>query len=199
MGLDIGNNRTLINFVSSKLEISDQELGSCLIQNLTPKHYVKIGNLLYLPVPADPTERKKILEHTETRGFYQALEDIHIDSSTNIHLTAGDFNTHTGEEIETHITREERRDIPNRKGDPHHPPNQNLPSQAFFTTSSCIRGTFFLNMLNTTSQLILNGRFEPSSAHSIPATFVQLNQRTIIDYFFLNKRHFHAVKNCTIH
>ena len=74
--------------------------------------------------------------------------------------------------------------------------------------TSKVRGRFFLDMLNATSQIILIDRFNKTNT-SIPATLVRnrtdshtgnpIRIRTIVDYFTINKHHWARVNNCTVH
>jgi hypothetical protein len=80
------------------------------------KHYIKVNNQIYVPIPADPLENQTILE--QTKEFFKILETNHIDSQTEIHITAGDVNGHTGNETESHITAQEKQQIRPRQGHP---------------------------------------------------------------------------------
>ena len=68
----------------------------------------------------------------------------------------------------------------------------------------------FLNMLNLTNYVIVNGRFEIHNPTSIPATvraFIRDRttstnytvSRTIVDYFTVDKIFWSSIKNCTVH
>ena len=92
--------------------------------------------------------------------FFKILTENQINDPLEIHLTVGDFNSHIGNEQENHVTSEEWRYIPRRQGDPQNTPTKMLPTTDIFTTSSPIRGRFLLEMINSTEQLIANGRFE---------------------------------------
>jgi hypothetical protein len=110
----------------------------------------------------------------------------------------GDFNSHTGNCVETHLTQEELQDIPRRHRDPDPNHNASPPdSHATRVTSSLrLRGRMFLNMLNLTDyyDVIVNGRFEIPNPTSVPATFVRDRttatndtiSRIIVDYFTID-------------
>ena len=204
-GVEILNNTKLANLLQNKLELSQQQLLECQLGLITVKHYIKVDNKIYAPIPADPLEKQTILE--QTKEFFKILETNHIDSQNEIHITAGDMNGHTGNETESHITAQEKRQIRPRQGDPHHPANNSLPLSTSVNTTSPMRGRLLLDMINTTAQIILNGRFERKGADHIPATFSRCEknanpprvERTIVDYFLINKRHWSSITNCTVH
>jgi len=75
---------------------------------------------------------------------------------------------------------------------PHHQPQ--LPSQ---THASPQRGRLLLRMLNTTSFLILNCRFEGAD-DPIPFTLQRQDEATINDFNLVAKQHFPKVKTCYV-
>ena len=99
----------------------------------------------------------------EVEEFFHMLTQKDHYPDREIHVYAGDFNAHVAEEPEHHITVQEQATISFRVGDCHrrHMPS---PSDAAAITNtrtfSPQRGRLLLRMLNTTSFLILNGRFE---------------------------------------
>jgi len=97
--------------------------------------------------------------------FFHTLTKQNHYSADDIHIYAGDFNAYVADEIETHVTMQKQHTIPPQVGDCHerHMPSQ--PAAAPITNthiSSPQRSRLLLRMLNTTSFLILNGRFEAS-------------------------------------
>jgi hypothetical protein len=63
--------------------------------------------------------------------------------------------------------------------------------------SSPQRGRLLLRMLNTTSFLILNGRFQ-NAEDPIPYTLQRQDEATINDYNLIAKQHFSKVKTCYV-
>jgi hypothetical protein len=69
------------------------------------------------------------------------------------------------------------------------------------------RGRLLLNLLNSTSQLVANGRLESPQSPNFPATLTRtrtnessnLISRTIVDYMIIGKQHWDSVRSCTIH
>jgi len=115
------------------------------------------------------------------KEFLDTLTQTDHYSAEDVHIYAGDFNGHVADEIETHIIQEGHTLTP-RVGDCHkrHTPS---PSAAAPITnarlSSPRRGRFFLRMLNTTSFLILNGRFEAAD-NPIPYTLQRQDEATTV-------------------
>jgi hypothetical protein len=140
--------------------------------------------------------------------MFQCLAEHNIESPTEVHITAGDFNSHIGIEQENHITLEESIHVPIRQGDPHpaHQPIIALRDDNT-TMNAKSRGRLLLNLLNSTSQLVANGRFESPQNPNFPATLTRtrtnessnLISRTIVDYMIVGKQHWDSVHNCTIH
>jgi len=119
----------------------------------------------------------------------------------DVHIYAGNFNAHVADdEIETHITIQEGHTIPLRVGDCHKRHTPSPPAAAPITNariSSPQRGRLLLRMLNTTSFLILNGRFEAAD-NPIPYTLQRQDEATINDYNFVAKQYFSKVKTCHV-
>ena len=118
------------------------------------------------------------------------------------HVYAGDFKAHwrAAEEPEHHITVQEQATIPFRVGDclrrhMHSPPNAAAITKT--RISSPQRGRLLLRMLNTTSFLILNGRFEAVD-DSIPYTLQHQDEATINDYDLIAKQHLSKIKTCYV-
>jgi len=112
----------------------------------------------------------------------------------------GDFNAHVDEELEAHISSQERSTIPSRVGDCHRthiPSPPDAPALTNARTSSQQRGRLLLRMLNTTCFLILNGRFE-TAEDPIPYTLQLQEESTINDYSLIAKQHFSKVKSCYV-
>ncbi len=110
----------------------------------------------------------------QVRDMFQCLAEHNIESPTEVHLTAGDFNSHIGTEQENHITPEESLHVPIRQGDPHpaHQPIIALRDDNT-TMNAKSRGRLLLNLLNSTSQLVANGRFESPQNPNFPATLTR--------------------------
>jgi len=99
----------------------------------------------------------------EVEEFFHTLTQQDHYPPDEIHVYAGDFNAHVAEELEQHITIQERSTIPVRVGDCHRRHLPSPPDAAPITrarVSSQQRGRLLLRMLNITSILISNGRFE---------------------------------------
>jgi len=121
-------------------------------------------------------------------------------SDREIHVYAGDFNAHVAEELEAHITLQERSTIPSRVGDCHRrriPSPPDAPALTNARISSQQRGRLLLRMLNTTCFLILNGRFETVD-DPIPYTLQRQEESTINEYNLIAKQHFSKVKSCYV-
>jgi len=130
--------------------------------------------------------------HTLTQQNHYPADDIHVYT--------GDFNAHVADETETHITMQERHTNPPRVGDCHKRHMPSPPAAAPITNthiSSPQRGRLLLRMPNTTSFLILNGRFE-GAEDSIPYTLQCQDEATINDYNLIAKQHFPKVKACCV-
>jgi hypothetical protein len=140
--------------------------------------------------------------------MFQCLAEHNIESPTEVHLTAGDFNSHIGTEQENHITPEESLHAPIRQGDPHpaHQPIIALRDDNT-TMNAKSRDRLLLNLLNSTSQLVANGRLESPQNPNFPDTLTRtrtnessnLISRTIVDYMIIGKQHWVSVRSCTIH
>jgi len=95
---------------------------------------------------------------------------------------------------------QERHTIPSRVGNCHKR-RMTSPPAAAPITSTCIsstqRGRLILRMLNTTSFLILNGRFEGDD-DPIPYTLQRQDESTINDDNLIAKQHFSKVKTCYV-
>jgi len=130
--------------------------------------------------------------HTLTQQDHHPAEDVHI--------YAGDFNAHVADETETHITIQEGHTIPPRVRDCHKRHAPSPPAAAPITNariSNPQRGRLLLRMINTTSFLILNGRFEAAD-NPIPYTLQRQDEATINDYNLIAKQHFSKVKTCYV-
>ena len=134
--------------------------------------------------------------------------DHNFESPTEVHLTVGDFNRHIGNEQEGHITPEETRYIPRRQGDPY-PNHQQVTNLRDDTTNmrAKARGRLLLWLLNSTPQIVANGRFENTQNPNFPASLTRtritdssnLISRTIVDYMIIGKNHWGEVRSCTVH
>jgi len=94
----------------------------------------------------------------EVKKFFHMLTQQDHYPPNEIHVYAGDFNAHVAEELEQHITIQERSTIPLRVGDCHRRHLPSSPDAAPITRarlSSQQRGRLLLRLLNTTSFLIL--------------------------------------------
>jgi hypothetical protein len=106
--------------------------------------------------------------------MFQCLADHNIESPTEVHLTVGDFNSHIGTEQESHFTLDEAKHVPTRQGDPHpaHQPISTLRDDSI-TMNAKARGRLLLRLLNSTSQLVANGRFESTQNPNFPDTLTR--------------------------
>jgi len=117
----------------------------------------------------------------EIEEFFHTLTRLHYVSAKDVHIYAGDFNAHVADEIETHITIQEGHTIPPRFGYCHKRHTPSPPAAAPITSahiSSPQRGRLLLRMLNTTSFLVQNGRFEAAD-NPIPYTLQRQDEATI--------------------
>jgi len=136
----------------------------------------------------------------EIEEFFHTLTQQNHYPANEIHIYAGDFNAHVADERENHITLQEGNTIPRGVGDCHkrHFPS---PSDAVPITTTRIsspqRDCLLLRMLNTTSFLILNGRFE---IYNAPISYTLSNQDEAAnnDYNLIAKQHFSQVKTCYV-
>jgi len=136
----------------------------------------------------------------EVEEFFYTLTQQDHYPDREIHVYAGDFNAYVAEELEHHITVQEQATIPFRVGDCHRRHMPSPPDAAAITNtriSSPQRGRLLLRMLNTTSFLILNGRFEAAD-DPIPYTLQRQDESTINDYNIIAKQHLSKVKPCYV-
>jgi len=129
----------------------------------------------------------------EVEEFFHTLTQQDHYPDREIHVYAGDFNTHVAEELEHHITLQERLTISHRVGDYQ---IASPPDEAAITStriSSPQRDCLLLRMLDTTSLLILNGRFEAVD-NPIPYTLQHQGEATINDYNCIAEKHLSKVK-----
>ena len=108
------------------------------------------------------------------------------------HIIVGDFNAHTGEAVEDHLTQVEKTYIPTRKGDPLHPPRFTI-DETSATTEPQQRGYLLMKLINDLQLLILNGRFEQIKDPP-PLT----TNATIIGYIMSPKQTFGEVVSCRV-
>ena len=179
------------------------------LRSTTLRHPFHITGVYSSPASGDPNiPGDAYAKAQQVRDLYQCLAEHNIESPTEVHLTVGDFNSHIGTEQENHITREEAKHVPIRQGDPHpaHQPIIALRDNNT-TTNAKSRGRLLLNLLNSTSQLVANGRLESPQNPNFPATLTRtrtnessnLISRTIVDYMIIGKQHWDSVRSCTIH
>jgi len=132
--------------------------------------------------------------------FYTLTQQDHYPAES-IHIYAGDFNAHVGNETETQITTQEGLNNPPRVGDCYDRHMPSPPAAAPITIariSSTQRGRLLLGIINTTSFFILNGRYEAAD-DSIPYDTLQnQDEATINDYNLMGKQHFSKVKTCHV-
>lgn len=157
--------------------------------------------------PDSTTNMATTFQHT-TEFFYKLTQhNLSEKVKNDLHILCGDFNSHTGQSVQEHLTQEEQLDIPPRRGYPN-PHHKASPSQSQAThDNSNLRGRMFLDMFNISGYVMTNSRFESLNSPTIPATFVRdrsnntnnIITRTIVDYFTLHKSQLHTVSNCTIH
>jgi len=139
----------------------------------------------------------------EIEEFFHTLTQQNHYPANDIHIYVGAFNAHVADETETHISMQERHTIPSRVGDCHKRHMPSPPAAAPITNtriSSPQRGWLLLRMLNTTSFLILNGRFEGADGF-IPYTLQRQDEATVNDYNDYNliaKQYFPKVKTCYV-
>jgi len=136
----------------------------------------------------------------EVEEFFHMLTQRDHYPPNEIQVYAGDFNAHVAEELEQHITIQERSNIPVRVGGCHRRHLPSPPDAAPITrarVSSQQRGRLLLRMQNTTSFLILNGRFE-SPDDPIPYTLQRQDEATTNDYNLIAKQFFSKVKTCYV-
>jgi len=136
----------------------------------------------------------------ENEEFFHTLSQQDHLFTEDVHIYAGDFNAHVADETETHVTIQEGHTILSRVGDCHKRHAPSLPAASPITNariSSPQRGHLLLRMLNTTSFLILNGRFEGAD-NPIPYTLQRQDEATINDYNLIAKQHFSEVKTCYV-
>ena len=134
----------------------------------------------------------------EVEKFFHKLTQQDQYPPNKIHVYTGDFNAHVAEELEQHITIQERSTIPVRAGDCHRRHLPSPPEAAPITrarVSSQQRGRLLLRMLNTTSFLISNGRFETPDDPIFYKLQCQ-DEATINDHNLIAKQHFSKVKTC---
>jgi hypothetical protein len=73
--------------------------------------------------------------------------------------------------------------------------------------SSKAHGRLLLRLLNSTSHIVANGRFETTQNPNFLAKLTRtritdssnLISRTIVDYMIIGKKHWDAVRSCTVH
>jgi len=158
---------------------------------------------IHSPLIADPIHITVVYvspSEGEVEEFFHTLTQQDHYPDREIHVYAGDFNAHVAEEIEAHITLQERSTIPSRVGDCHRrhiPSPPDAPAITNARISSQQRGRLLLRMLITTSFLILNGRFETVD-DSIPYTLQRQEVSTINDYNLIAKQHLSKVKSCYV-
>ena len=158
---------------------------------------------IHSPLIADPIHITGVYvspSEGEVEEFFHTLTQQDHYPDREIHVYTGDFNAHVGEELEAHITLQERSTLPSRAGDCHRrhlPSPPDAPALTNARTSSQQRGRLLLRMLNTTSFLILNGRFETVD-DPIPYTLQRQEESTINDYNLIAKQHFSKVKSCYV-
>jgi len=136
----------------------------------------------------------------EIEEFFHNLTQQNHYPVDDIYIYAGDFNAHVADETETHITMQEQHTIPSRVGDCHKRHMPSPPAAAPNTStriSSPQRGRLLLRVLNTTSFLILNSRFEGVD-DPIPYTLQRQDEATINDYNLIAKQYFSKVKTCYV-
>jgi hypothetical protein len=179
------------------------------LRSKTLRHPFHITGVYSSPASGDPNiPGDTYAKAQQVRDLYQCLAEHNIESPSEVHLTVGDFNSHIGTEQENHITLEESKHVPIRQGDPHpaHQPTITLRDDNT-TMNAKSRGQLLLNLLNSTSQLVANGRLESPQNPNFPAKLTRtrtneslnLISRTIVDYIIIGKQHWDSVHSCTIH
>jgi len=119
---------------------------------------------IHSPLIADPIHITGVYvspSEGEVEEFFHTLTQQDHYPDREIHVYAGDFNARVAEELEAHITLQERPTIPSRVGDCHRrhiPSPPDAPAITNARISSQQRGRLLLRMFNTTSFLILNRR-----------------------------------------
>ena len=154
---------------------------------------------IHSPLIADPIHITGVYVSPSEGEVHTLTQQDHYPHR-EIHVYAGDFNAHVAEEREAHTTLQKRSTIPSRVGDCHRrhiPSPHDAPAITNARISSQQRGRLLLRMLNTTSFLMLNGRFETAD-DPIPYTLQRQEESTINDYNLLAKQHFSKVKSCYV-
>ena len=138
-------------------------------------------------------------DEDQTQEFFEILAVNSNYPSDEPCIYAGDFNAYTAEEIEGHLTPQERHTLPTRTGDvnPAHSP---APLNTSATAPSAeYRGRLLLDMLNSTDHIILNGRFPSPLPTNRPYTFFRPPQvYSILDYNLISKHHASLVQRCEV-
>ena len=128
----------------------------------------------------------------EVEEFFHTLTQQDHYPDREIHVYADDFNAHVAEELEHHITLQERSTIPHRVGDYHMPSPPDAAAITNTRISSPQRGRLRLRMLSTRSFLILNRRLEAVD-DPIPYTLQRQDEATINDYNLVARKHLSKV------
>jgi len=181
------------NLKIKQIHITDGQIGPRTMLYLSIRSPLTASQILITCLYVSPSEGEVQVEEF----FHTLTQQDHYPA----HEMAQFFIAHVAEELEHHITLEERATILFRVGDCYWQHTLPTWSAAAAITiariSSQQRGRLLLWTLNTMSFLILNWRFETIDG-PIPDTLQLQDEATINDYNLIAKQYFSRVKSETM-